>query len=157
MSKLLIKIITFSILLGVVALAINTILGSNTIPMLQKEMVYYGTNNHFFIWKLDIWSYLKNIELSVDDVSILQLEMPTRTWENINDIGDFGNNLALMLDYIILVINILLYPLRLGAYLCRNIMAIFGINTNVNDPNNGLKWMTLFINEILGRIVIPYI
>lgn len=157
MNKIVIKTLTFTILIGIVALAFNTILGSNTIPFLEKQLIYYGTDNHFFIWKINIWSYLKNIELSVSDVSILQLELPSREWQAINSISDFGNNLALMLDYVITIINIILYPLKVGAYLLRNIIAILGINTQTTDPNNGLAWVTIFINEILGRIVIPYI
>ena len=157
MSKIIGKIVVFTIVLGVVALAFNTTIGSNTIPFLKKEIIYYGTNTHFYIWKIDVWNYLHNIELSTSDVSILQLNLPTRQWQTVDSFTDFGNNMALILDYIILIINIMLYPIRLGAYLLRNIVAILGINTDTTDINNGLAWLTVFINEILGRIVIPYI
>lgn len=155
--------IGFTVMIGVVALALNTALGNQTVTFLER-IRYQVSNTHFYYYKFTWWNYLKNIEMSTSDISILKLEMPTRTWINITSNilenqfwADLSNNLALMLDYVIMVINILLYPLKIGAYLLRNILAILGVNQDVNNENNGLGWLARFINEILGRISIPYI
>ena len=161
MKRQFIKIISFTILIGVLALAFNTAFGSNTITYLQKIQVnrFYA---RFYMYKLDMWGYIRNLQLSTTDLSILRFDMPTKQWQTeIEDITQFfnviTNNLCVILDYIIMILNIMLYPLRVGAYVIRNMLAILGVNIDTTDQNNGLAWLVIFVNDILGRIVIPYI
>ena len=162
-NKLVIPIVIFTILLGIVALALNTALGNHTITYIEK-IRYTTGNTSFYYWKFTWWQYLSNLELTTTDLSILQFDMPSRQWIHITATItqeqfwiELGNNMALMLDYVIMVINILLYPLKIGAYLLRNVLAILGINQDTTDSRNGLAWMVIFVRDILTRIVIPYI
>ena len=161
MKRHLLKIVMFTIVIGILAIAFNTAFGNNTITYLQKIQInkYY---TRFYIYKLDFWSYIRNLQLSTTDLSILRFDMPTRQWQTeIEDITQFfsviTNDLCVILDYIIMILNIMLYPLRVGAYIIRNMLALTGVNIDTTDQNNGLAWLVIFVNDILGRIVIPYI
>lgn len=159
--KNIMKFLAFTIVIGVLALAFNNAFGNQTVLYITKEQINLANNTHFYIWKFDFWKYIDNFQLSLTNLSILQFDMPTRQWDNNWNLADWGttlgNNMLVILDYIIMVINILLYPLKVGAYLIRNILAILGINTNYNDNNNGLGWLVYFVENILARISIPYI
>ena len=156
MKKTILTLISFTILIGVVAIAINTAFGNQTIMFLEKQQINIGTT-HFYIWKYDFWKYLTNLQMATSNLSVLVFELPTRQWNNNMDWNALGNNLLVMLDYIILIVNIILYPLKIGAYLLQNILAILGVNADVNSTRNGLAWLVRFITEILGNIAIPYI
>lgn len=151
MKRKIIKIITFLICLGVLAMGINTIFGNETITYLSKIRIDLTNGQHFYIWRYDFWTYIKNIQTAIQDVSEFTLNLPTRQWNN-----DVANNVLLLLDYVIVVINILLYPLRIGAYLLNNILSILGVNNDMNATNNGLKWLYQFVRVVIG-IEIPYI
>ena len=161
MKRAILKIITFTIVIGVFALAFNMAFGNQTITYLTKIRVNTTQGNNFYYYKFDFWNYLKNIQLTTSDISVLTFEMPTRTWQSPTDITDFfpiiANDLAVILDYVIMIINILLYPLRVGAYLIRNVLAILGVNTDTTNEYNGLAWLIKFVRDILSRIAIPYI
>lgn len=160
MKRTLLKIVCFTIAIGILAIAFNTAFGNGTVTYLQKVEInkYYA---NFYIYKIDFWSYMKNLQLSTTDLSILRFDMPSREWQTNIDITNWvegiGNNLALILDYIIMIINILLYPLKIGAYMLRNMIAMLGINTDTTVEDNGLAWLTVFINNILSNIQIPYV
>ena len=151
MKHALLKAVTFTIVIGILAMAINNAFGYETIVYLQKQQINVN-NTHFYIWKIDFWNYFKNIQLTTSNLSILEFKLPTRTWNN-----DVANNFALVVDYLIVQINVLLYPLKIGAYLIQNVMAIMGINSNVNATHNGLKWLVQFVRDILSNIAVPYI
>lgn len=158
MKKTVLKIIAYSILIGVIGLCFNMAFGNGTITFIQKEQIYINTNLHWFIWKFDFWYYLENIQLSTTDLSVLIFDLPTRQWVNVTEIADIGNNLLVILDYLIVVINILLYPIKVGAYLIQNILAILGISHNTSPgSNNGLGWLVEFVRNILGNFAIPYL
>ena len=159
MKKAIIPIITFTIMIGVIALSFNTAFGNQTITYIEK-IRYTTGNTHFYYWKFTWWDYLYNVQLTTTDLSVLQFDMPTRTWDTMSNSFTWealGNNLALILDYIIMAINILLYPLKIGSYLLRNILALLGINQDTNNQYNGLAWLVIFVRDILSRIVIPYV
>lgn len=163
MKKILISMITFTIVIGIVALSINTAFGNQTITLIEK-IRYQTGNTHFYYYRFTWWEYMTNLNLTTTDTSILRFEMPTREWQEIqgNIFQDIwwqylGNDLAVILNYIILAINILLYPLKLGAYLLRNVIALLGINQDTDNPNNGLSWLVIFVRDILSNIVIPYV
>jgi len=152
MKNLILRIFTFTIIIGVVALAFNNIFGNETITYLQKERITMLNGQSFFMWKIDWWGYVNNLQLATTNTSVLELKLPTREWNN-----DVANDLALLIDFVILLANILLYPIKLGAYLLQNIMAILGVNTDATNNNNGLAWLVIFVRDILGRISIPYV
>lgn len=163
MKKILISMITFTIIIGIVALSINTAFGNQTITFIEKVRYQTG-NTHFYYYRFTWWEYITNLSLTTTDTSILIFDMPTRQWQAIqgNVFEDvwwqyLGNDLAVILNYIIMGINILLYPLKLGAYLLRNVIALLGINQNTNDQYNGLAWLVIFVRDILSNIVIPYV
>ena len=109
MKNIILKIVTFTILMGIVALTINTAFGSETVLFLQKEQ-HFTLGNKWYIWKFNWWGYVNNLTTSTTNTSVLQLELPPRQW---ND--NIANNLGLIMDYLILIINILLYPLDVTA------------------------------------------
>ena len=152
MKHALLKAVTFTIVIGILAMAINTAFGYETIVYLQKEQINMVNNDHFFIWKIDFWQYISNIQLTTSNLSILEFKLPTRTWNT-----DIANNFALVVDYLIVQINVLLYPLKIGAYLIQNVMAIMGINNDITATHNGLKWLVQFVRDILSNIAVPYI
>lgn len=161
MKGTILKIVAFSIILGVMALSLNLALGQNTIVFIEKQQVYYTSSTHFYIWKFNFWEYISNLQTSTSDVSVLQFKLPTRTWMTDTEAGNvwdsFINNMALLLDYVILILNVLLYPIKLGAYFLQNILALIGVNQNPNAPENGLAWLIRFEHDILGNFSIPYV
>lgn len=152
MKNLTLKIITFTVVLGIIALAINYVFGAETFIYLRRYTVHYFNGTPVNMYKIDFWSYVKNIQTSATNASVLELKLPTREWNN-----DIPNDLALLMDFVILIINILLYPIKIGAYLLQNILAILGINNDTENTRNGLAWLIIFIRDILGRVSIPYI
>lgn len=160
MRKKILTIIGFTVILGVLAIAFNTAFGNQTVTYLTKVRIEFGTF-HFYMWKFDFTEYVKSLELSTSDLSKLQFKLPTRQWRWTGDINDWftdlANDLAVILDYIIVVANALLYPLRVGAYLLRNILAILGVNADTSNANNGLAWLITFVNNIMEYAQIPFI
>lgn len=157
MKKAIIKFISFTILIGVIALCINTALGKDTIMFLDKETIRYGTNTSWYMWKFDFWKYLTNLQLSTSNLSVLVFKTPTRQWQDNMDWNALGNNLLVILDYLIMVVNILLYPIKIGAYLLQNLLAVFGVNADTTNADNGLAWLVAFVRDILGNFSIPYL
>lgn len=159
MFKGLIRIISATILLGVFALALNMVLGNQTITFVEKVNVNtLGTN--FYIWRFNFWPYINNLQLSATNVSELIFKLPTRKWRWMSNVFDgeaLTNDLALMVDWVIMIINIILYPIRVTAYLIRNTLAICGVNNDTTNPNNGLSWLVIFVREVIGNFKIPYI
>ena len=152
MKRTILKIVTFLICIGVVAMAINTIFGNETVTYLTKEQIDMVNGTHFYIWKFDFWKYIENVQLSIQNVNEFTLNLPTRSWSS----TDIANNIAIVVDYIIVVINVLLYPLRIGAYLLNNVLALLGLSADMNAAHNGLKWLYTFVDKVIG-IEIPYI
>lgn len=157
MNKIILKLLIGTIIIGIIAIAINTVFGSETITYLQKERLTLSNNYIWYMWKFDFWGYIKNIETTATNGSVLVFDLPTREWENVQNLSDLGNNIALLVDYLIMVINIILYPLRLGSYLLQNVLAILGVNTDTTNAKNGLSWLVIFVRDVLGNIIIPYI
>lgn len=152
MKNAILKVITFIIVIGILGMAFNNAFGYETIMYLQKEQITMANNGHFYIWKIDFWSYIRNIQLTTSNLSILVFKTPTRQWNS-----DVTNNFALVIDFLIMIINLMLYPLKVGAYLIQNLLAILGINTDTTATHNGLAWLVIFVRDILGQIAIPYI
>ena len=124
-------------------------------------MTYVGhelIGNSAVSWyRIDLNRYVENLQYQISDTTRLELEMPTRQWSNSSSFETFYasliNNLALILDYIIWIINIIIYPMRLGGYMMRFFIALLGINT---DSTSSLYWLGQFMNNLIS-MAIPYI
>lgn len=152
MTKKILILMLAVCILGVVALALNQILG-NVISLSYKEEI---GNTGLYWQKYSTWSYIQNLKNAFRDTTELSLNLPTRTWQGSGDgWGWLSNDLALILDYIILVINILLYPLRIGFYMVQIVMSLIGIDT-INYANNPLKWL-IDLTYRIKSLQIPYV
>lgn len=154
MKKLFYRIIPLVIGLGVIGLALNTMFGANTVTYLSTfeshGIIYY---------KYDIWNYLQNIKNTFTNVSILQLNLITRTWET--DGSDMFamlvNNLAYIADLFIFGINIFMYPIRIIFYIMRITLSIIGLPTIPGTYNgNPMTWLIDLTNK-LANLELAYI
>lgn len=155
--KVITKIAIITIIMGCIALSFNVAFGNQTITYVER--IRLGTTGAFY-YKFNFAEYLQNLTLSISNTSTLTLEMPTRTWQTMASIIDgeaLGNNLALILDYLIMVINIIIYPLRIGAYILKNLTAIIGINQDTTNQYNGMAWLVNLLEWLIARVAIPYI
>jgi len=144
------------IVLGVVALALNMALGGGVIEYIHQHQI---PNTNLTWYEYDVWGYVDDLRNSFRSIDQISLEMPSREWLELD--RDFwerlGNNLALMLDYLIMVINLLLYPLRIGFYFIQIILNILGINTLQGSyENNPLKWL-IDLTYVFKNLQIPYV
>lgn len=151
--KPLYKLVLGTIIIGVIALGINTVFGNNTITYLT-----YNEINGVGFYKYDFWNYVDNIRNTIQNTAQLELHTPTRTWiDNLTGFGDLGNNLALMLDWFIFANNILLYPLRVIFYVMQITMSIIGIPTiDGTYNNNPLKWL-IDLTKFMTGLEIPFV
>lgn len=158
MKRTIITISTILIILGVIALCLNMALGNQTVTYL-KRIYIYETDLTFY--EFNFKDYITNIKLSIDDTSILSLEIPNnRTWQTLGltDFGEaLGNNLAIILNWFLFIINVIIYPFRIGAYILKNILAIIGVNMDTTASENGLAWLISLVNFFIERIQIPYV
>lgn len=153
-----IKYITiWTILIATMAMALNFI-WPNTISFLTTRASNFD-NAIYYVY--DFKGYLRNIEFSAQKITNLQLQMPTRewqtgAWELIGIVSQIGNNLAVILDYIILALNIVIYPFRVMSYVIQLIMAVIGFNMSSMD-NNSFAWLKELTEWFIERFAIPYI
>lgn len=105
--------------------------------------------NGIKIYQIDLMKYIRSVESGIKSISELTLEKP-QSYFGISLI----NRLINLTNWLLLIINFMLYPLRLGGYLLLNIMAILGINTQAGH-NHGLSWLINFVNSIKDW-AIPY-
>lgn len=155
--KVITKIAIITIIMGCIALSFNVAFGNQTITYVER--IRLGTTGAYY-YKFNFAEYLQNLTLSISNTSTLTLQMPTRTWQTMTSIIDgeaLGNNLALILDYLIMVINIIIYPLRIGAYILKNLTAIIGINQDTTNQYNGMAWLVNLLEWLIARVAIPYI
>ena len=144
------------IMLGTTMFALNFLFGEATINLIQEHNM-----GSYTYYTLNMREYLQNIETSLTNTAELELKLPTRQWQDlqVDFWAQLGNNLALILDYIILAINIVEYPLRIGGYLLQQILAFLGlpvVDIIENDTPNNLAWLVKLTN-VLKSMQIPYI
>ena len=135
--------IVWIIVLGIVALALSTIFDERTTILLSTF-----EHNGIKLWKIDIWKYLTNIAISLNADNLI-LDIPTLNQSNII------TTTISMINYIIMLINVLAYPLRIGGFITLNLMALIGINMNPNIIHN-LTWLTN-LAKFFTTLSIPYI
>lgn len=151
------RISLFIIIIGVFAFAIRLTFGTGTTTLIQ-----HATTNGIDYFKIDIWAYINNIKTGLGQVNELTLRTQTLEWKVINSNilqgqfwADLGNNMAYILNWVIFGLNILIYPFRIGAYLIKFILMVFGLNMT-SATNNGLWWLKQLIDFLL-TLQIPYV
>lgn len=136
--------------IGIIGVCLNMLFGYNTVSYIQT---YYNEAGIKF-YKYDFKSYIENIVTQIGNTARLELSKPTRTWET-GEWGAITNDLALILDWLIFLVNIIVYPLRIGGYIIQNLWAILGI-TYDPDVVNGLDWL-YELSYFLQNLQIPYV
>lgn len=150
MTDFLKKITIFSVFIGVIALGLNLMFGEGTITYINK-MTIEGDTYYYF----NFWNYISNLKISFQDTSILQFKLPTRQWENdVTGFADIGNNLAVLVNYVIMILNLLLYPFKLTGYLIQVVLGILGVD--ITNTQSNIYWLVEF-TQITKTIYIPYI
>ena len=158
MKNAIIKLLIGTTLLGIAGYCLNLIFGS-TIGFIE---IHRENGVLFYTYKF--FDYLENLRNSFTGFTDLSIQLPTRQYMSLegNSITDqqfwqaMGNNMALLLDYLIFIINLSLWPLRLGAYALRAVLAIIGINV-IPPIEHNLKWLVDTINNMIQFIQIPYV
>ena len=142
--------IIFLILIGTIGIAINMIFGTGNVTYLSRFQVEGVT-----YYKYDFHAYFENVTDNIQAVTELNLQLPTRTWINNLSWSSLANNLAIILDYIIFGLNILMYPFRIGGYIIINTWTILGIKPQV-DSASPIYWL-YHLAEWMISLQIPYI
>ena len=135
--------IVWIIVLGIIALTLSTIWDNNTTILLSTF-----EHNGIKLWKIDLWTYLTNLAISFNPNN-LSLNIPIANNTNIITIT------ITSINYIIMMINILTYPLRISGFIAINIMALVGINMNP-DISHSLTWL-INLGKFFTELNIPYI
>lgn len=152
-------IFIWTIIIGVMGYALNTI-WPNTITFLATKTTNPMPNFQVNIKTFNFQNWLQNISIAASKTTELTLKMPTRTWTsdaNLFNIFDMlVNNLALILDYGILAINIVMFPFRIIAYIVELLLAFIGFNIN-NTEGNAFKWLMELLSWFINRLEIPYV
>lgn len=153
------QIVKAVIILGVIAIALNFVFGNNTIPYIQKQPIADST---WMVWyKYDLNGYLRNLETTITDTTELKLQMPTRVWmytvagileQEFWDV--FVNDLAVILDYIIMILNVLIYPLKVGGYVLGIVLSFLGVNLYYEESD--IHWLCE-IALSFKALSIPYV
>jgi len=135
--------IVWIIVLGIIALTLSTIWDNNTTILLSTF-----EHNGIKLWKIDLWTYLTNLAISLNPNNLI-LDIPIANNTNIITIT------ITSINYIIMMINVLIYPLRISGFITINILALVGINMNP-DIIHSLTWLTN-LAEFFTKLNIPYI
>lgn len=147
------KAAIFFIIIGAIGLSINLLFGSNTFVYQEKVRI----TGSLFAYKLNIWAYLQNLKDTITNTTMFNLTAITRSWdEGATDWAKLLNNLAFIVDILILLINIICFPFRLGGYMLLNMLAVFGINTIGQNAGGGLAWLVKTC-KFLREMQIPYV
>ena len=145
----------FFMIIGIFGVALNILFNAQIISYLNYVRI---DSTDTWIYTFDFAAYIKNIELSINDTAELELLLPTRQWQTPYDLPSFfdafGNNMAMILDYIILILNVIIYPMRVGAYLLQNVLVVIGLQ--IYDPPQELEWLATLTSTLKG-LQIPYI
>ena len=143
------KIILFAIIIGVFSFVINLLFGENTSTLIMQD-----ETNGIIFYKIDIWTYIQNINNNLGDTTQLTIKTQTRVWTT-GQWDSLINDLAFIVNILITFLNILIYPIRIGGYVLKTALTIFGLDVRNNAQHN-LKWLIDFLN-ILIPLQIPFI
>lgn len=131
------------IVLGIVALTLSTIWDNNTTILLSTF-----EHNGIKLYKIDLWKYLTNLAISLNPNN-LSLDIPELNQSNI-----ITTTISLI-NYVIMIINILTYIFRINGFITLNLMTLVGINMNP-DITHSLTWL-VNLGKFLTELQIPYI
>lgn len=144
------KLMPWTIILGVVGFIFISMFGTQAIIFINSRQV-----NGLTFYSIDVLAYTKNLKDSIGGISALIFPLPNRKWENItgNVLQEqfwksLVNNLAMILNMIIVLANALLYPLKVGAYAVKQVLAILGVN--MSDSGHGLTWLVYTANILIN-------
>ena len=71
--------------------------------------------------------------------------------------ADLGNNLAVILNWIIYGLNILLYPFRVGGYVFKETLVILGFNVDPQNSQYGISGVVNLANWLVKDAFIRYV
>lgn len=145
------KILILTILIGTISIALTFLFNDQNISVLITKETINGTALTWY--KFNWVAYKENLLTQINNVTELALPIPTRSWSNEGTLDAIVNNLALMLDYIILILNVLLYPIKIGGYFVNFILAILGLNVS---QGSSLEWLGTLANRMIA-LTIPYV
>lgn len=139
------------------ALTFEMIFGMTT-PYLQTTYQNGITMRYF-----DFAMYFKTLSNSFTNFGQeLSIQMPDKHW--VDSGADFlyvwTNNMAVILNYIIMFINILLWPVRLIGWLIKQALIILGQipeAITINNQTYNPQWYMEVLNWISQKFAIPYI
>lgn len=143
--KILKPIAIVIIILGTIGIALNIFFKGQAIGFLEYHetayVQYYTYNFH---------DYFLNLKQSLNNYDKLTLTIP------VNDFSGFVEGLTTIANYLIMMINILLYPIRIGAYVGKILLSLIGFN--MTNPIENTQWLVQFIdsgiNLQIGYIII---
>lgn len=150
--------VIWTIIIGTMAVGLNFI-WTNSISFITTKYPTHDPTTFYYVY--DFKAYLQNMQFSAAKTTYLELKMPERqwqtgAWELIGIVGQIGNNLAVILDYGILAINIVIFPFRIIAYIVQLLMAFIGFNMS-NMENNAFAWLKTLTEWFIERLQIGYV
>lgn len=149
-------------IIATLSFAIGTLFGTqqNELFSFINKQDYWPTMGlGISIYKLDVDKYLKNVELTLTNIRAFNFKMPEMyEIENWDDTGKFFINI---LNVLIGMFNILVYPLQVAGYIVLNILGALGINTGLDlnnpAPESGIKWLIDVATYLTNSGLFPYI
>ena len=159
MTKRYKEIAIILIIVGVIGFSLASIFGQEVITLISE-----AKTNGITYYKIDVWAYLDNIQVSIGQTSYLQLTTQSRSWVNITSNivqqqfwEDLGNNMAVILNWIIYGLNILIYPFRIGGYVFKQTLVILGFNVDSQNNQYGISWIVELANWLVKDAFIRYV
>lgn len=147
------------IIIGVIGFSLATIFGKEVILLISEHQT-----NGITYYKIDVWTYLDNIQTSIGQTAYLNLTTPSRRWAEITSNiieeqfwEDLGNNMAVILNWIIYGLNIIIYPFRIGAYVFKQILVVLGFNVEPQSQTHSMSWLVNLSNFLIQESYIRYV
>lgn len=156
MKNAFVKLTILTILVGVVAVALNTAFNGQVVTYLST--VEY---NGIVMKKYDFWAYVQNIQKTFTNTPQLTLALQEREWMTEINLDNWfnviSNNLGFIANILIMTLNLLLYPIRILFYIVQIVLSLLGIPTiNGTYTYNPLKWL-IDVVKTLTTLQIRYI
>lgn len=150
------KVAIVMLFIGVIGFSLNMIFGMETITYITQHKT-----NGITYYKYDFFNYITGIRDTLANPSELKLTIQDLNWITIGSGWSadqfwqaIGNNLAYMLNVIITGLNVLLYPIRVGAYVLRFALTLIGLD--ITNTANPLYWLVSTVNTLIG-LQIPFV
>jgi hypothetical protein len=149
-------------IIATLSFAIGTLFGTeqnDLFSFINKEEYWTNMGLGTSIYKLDVNKYLKNIELTMTNIRAFDFKMP-EMYEitNWTDTGKFFINI---LNVLIAIFNIAVYPLQVAGYIILNVLGALGINTGLDlnnpAPESGIKWLIDVATYLTNNGLFPYV